>query len=180
MNDNVYYGPSSVIPAGYTAPVEQKTGGHKKFIIIAIVLFVLATVGIIVAASIENGSGSTDSSDDAEQVEYDISNESTGGEELYLPNDQRLDFLKEQNITDYDIAIIQAKIDETVDKYYRSRGFNYVYYDLSSVKKNASRGELSFVYKVDTDSSMQYLVTLELKYNNQVKDVRISQRKSDN
>lgn len=179
MNGNVYYGSSSVVPAGYAAPIEQKTGGHKKFIIIAVVLFVLATIGIIVAASIENGSGSTNS-DDAEQVEYDISDESTGGEELYLPNDQRLDFLKEHNITDYDIAIIQAKIDETVDRYYRSRGFNYVYYDLSSVKKNASRDELSFTYKVDTDSLTQYLVTLDLKYNNQVKAVRISQRKSDN
>lgn len=175
MNDNVYYGPSSVIPDGYTAPVE-KTGGRKKFIIIAIVLFVVAIVGIVVAIIIEDPGSNRDMSEfgeDAEHVEYDISEEKTGGEEPTLPKNQSLDFLKEYGINDMDIKTIQAKVNEAVDKRYYNYAYNYVLYDTSTIQKDKIREQLIFFYSIDTDTA-RYRVALDLGRNNQVKGVTIT------
>ena len=147
-----YNGASMIAPAGYTpAPVEQNTGGgYKKLIILGIIVLVLLTAGIIATVVLINQNASSEEEGvEAEPTVYDSGDDSTGGEEVSTPQNQSLDFLKNHNLSDDDISTVRAEISKKADQYYTGIGYNFIEYDLSSVKKTSS--QITFSFKTDTD-----------------------------
>ena len=80
----------------YDNPIENK-GGSKRFIIFGIIALI-AIVAIALTVILISQSGTTDEpvvETDAEQIEYDSNGENTGGEDVNIPANEKLDFLKE-------------------------------------------------------------------------------------
>lgn len=175
MNNNTFYDNSaSVIPAGYETIEPEKKDPKKAIIITAIVIFLLVIAAIVVAVIVIDKNSNGTNGQDAEHIEYDHSNDDTGGEEVDVPNNQSLNFLKLQQISDEDIKTIEYRIRETLDQYYADTGYDSIIYDISSVNKSASTNIVSFIFRTDR-ADMYYRASIKLNDDNQIVDIFIVQ-----
>ncbi len=162
---------------GSTMASATNQDGRKKTLIIGIAVFIVLSLVAAVLIVIANSSYSdtatnTEEFPDAEQIKYDSKDESTGGEDVEIPNNETLNFLKQYMVADEDISSLEYEIRDTLDEYYFGSGYNSIIYDIDSVKFSETDKSISFSFK--TDKSNKFIVSLVLLGNNHIDSIEIN------
>lgn len=160
-NNNTFISPVGNTPAGYAAPEKPKNRGHKIFVIVTIaVLLFIATIAIVllVVSNTDNKVIETNSAPISEsKLEYDNSDEDTGGESANLQENQSLEFLKKYGLSDIDIESVNTHVIAALDKYYTSSSFDDVYFDVANAKMTAEKDKITFSFKTDKADKIFYV-----------------------
>ena len=168
--------PQSFTPAGYPAVTPKKNNSKTVVVIVVIAAFLLLfiTALVIVIAGKQNDSDSDHvlGGIDADQSDYDISDQNTGGEEVELSENETLDFLKGYNISEEDILSIENEVYRRLDEYYADQSFNTIIYDVQGVSVSNSGKFISFSFQTDV-GDMVFHVSLELNNGNTVTKITV-------